>query len=147
MQTITINNAAYGDATEATVFGPFFVEDAPAIELGGDIAAAPPGEPCWVEGTVTDTDGNRVPGARIEVWEADEDGFYDVQYDDDRVAGAGTPVRRRRRPVRVLGTAPRRRTRSRTTARSAACSPRPGAPRCAPRTCTSWSPRPATAPW
>jgi hydroxyquinol 1,2-dioxygenase len=28
-----------------------------------------------------------VPGARIEVWEADQDGFYDVQYDDDRTAG------------------------------------------------------------
>jgi hydroxyquinol 1,2-dioxygenase len=40
-----------------------------------------------VEGTVTDTSGRPVPGARIEVWEADEDGFYDVQYDDDRTAG------------------------------------------------------------
>jgi hydroxyquinol 1,2-dioxygenase len=40
-----------------------------------------------VEGTVTDTDGTPVPNARIEVWEADEDGLYDVQYTDDRVAG------------------------------------------------------------
>jgi len=39
MQTITVNNEAYGDATEATVFGPFFVQDAPRVELGGDIAA------------------------------------------------------------------------------------------------------------
>ena len=87
MQTIAINNEAYGNATEATVFGPFFVEDAPRIELGGDIAGDAPGQPCWVEGTVRDTEGNPVPGARIEVWEADEEGFYDVQYDDDRVAG------------------------------------------------------------
>jgi hydroxyquinol 1,2-dioxygenase len=87
MQTITINNQAYGDATEATVFGPFFVEDAPRIDLGGDIAGDASGEPCWVEGTVRDTTGAPVPGARIEVWEADEDGFYDVQYDDGRVAG------------------------------------------------------------
>ena len=29
MQTIAINNEAYADATEATVFGPFFVEDSP----------------------------------------------------------------------------------------------------------------------
>ncbi|MEU8663703.1 hydroxyquinol 1,2-dioxygenase, partial [Actinoplanes philippinensis] len=43
----------------------------------------------WVEGTVTDTAGRPVPGARIEVWEADDDGFYDVQYDDDRVAARG----------------------------------------------------------
>lgn len=87
MQTIAINNEAYGDATEATVFGPFFVEDSPHVDLGGDIAGGASGQPCWVEGTVTDTDGQPVGGARIEVWEADEDGFYDVQYADDRIAG------------------------------------------------------------
>ena len=87
MQTITVNNEAYQDATEATVFGPFFVEDAPEIPLGGDIAGSAPGQPRWVEGTVTDTDGNPVPDARIEVWECDEDGLYDVQHTDGRVAG------------------------------------------------------------
>ncbi|MEV0700318.1 dioxygenase [Saccharopolyspora sp. NPDC050389] len=87
MQTIAVNNQAYANVTEATVFGPFFVDDAPRIPLGGDIAGGAPGEPCWVEGTVTDTDGNPVPGARIEVWEADEDGLYDVQYRDGRVSG------------------------------------------------------------
>jgi len=44
------------------------------------------GQPCWVEGTVTDTDGNHVAGALIEVWEADESGLYDVQYADERTA-------------------------------------------------------------
>lgn len=87
MQTIAVNNQAYKDATEATVFGPFFVDDAPCIDLGGDIAGAANGQPAWVEGVVTDTDGNPVPGARIEVWESDEDGFYDVQYDDGRTHG------------------------------------------------------------
>lgn len=86
MQTIAINNVAAGDATEATVFGPFFVEGSPRVEAGGDIAGGAPGEPCWVEGTVTDTDGRPVPGARIEVWEADDDGLYDVQYDDERTS-------------------------------------------------------------
>jgi hydroxyquinol 1,2-dioxygenase len=81
MQTININNQAYADATEATVFGPFFVEDSPAIELGGDMAFGAPGEPCWVTGTVTGTDGKPLVGAKIEVWEADEDGLYDVQRD------------------------------------------------------------------
>ena len=87
MQTIAVNNQAYKDATEATVFGPFFVDTAPQIEQGGDIAEGSTGQPAWVEGTVTDTDGNPVPGARIEVWESDEDGFYDVQYDDGRTHG------------------------------------------------------------
>jgi hydroxyquinol 1,2-dioxygenase len=89
MQTIAVNNEAYGDATEATVFGPFFVEDSPEVAVGGDIAGGATGEPCWVEGTVTDTDGKPVAGARIEVWEADDDGLYDVQYDDHRTAARG----------------------------------------------------------
>lgn len=89
MQTIAINNPAHENATEATVFGPFFVEDSPAVELGGDISGGAPGQSCWVEGTVTDVTGRPVSGARIEVWEADEDGFYDVQYDDDRTSGRG----------------------------------------------------------
>jgi hydroxyquinol 1,2-dioxygenase len=86
MQTIAINNEAYADATEATVFGPFFVEGSPRIAPGGDIAGGAEGQPCWVEGKVRDTLGNPVAGARIEVWEADDEGFYDVQYGDDRTA-------------------------------------------------------------
>ncbi len=74
-------------AREATVFGPFFVDDAPEIPCGGDIAGGATGQPCWIEGTVTDTDGRPVPHARIEVWECDENGYYDVQYDDHRIAG------------------------------------------------------------
>jgi hydroxyquinol 1,2-dioxygenase len=89
MQTVAINNEAYGDATEATVFGPFFVDGSPEIEAGGDIAGGAAGEPCWVEGTVTGTDQEPVAGALIEVWEADADGFYDVQYAGDRTAARG----------------------------------------------------------
>lgn len=87
MQTIAVNNEAYEDATEATVFGPFFLEDAPLVANGGDISFGAPGQPAWVEGTVKDTEGNPVAGARIEVWECDEDGLYDVQYGDERNAG------------------------------------------------------------
>jgi hydroxyquinol 1,2-dioxygenase len=89
MQTIAINNPAYADATEATVFGPFFVEGSPEIPMGGDLAGDAPGEPCWVEGTVRDSNGKPVVGALIEVWEADADGLYDVQYDEERVAARG----------------------------------------------------------
>ncbi len=89
MQTIAINNEAYANATEATVLGPFFVDGAPEIELGGDIAGGATGEPCWVQGSVTGTDGNPLPGALLEVWECDEDGFYDVQYTGDRTAARG----------------------------------------------------------
>lgn len=87
MQTITINHPAAGTVTEATVLGPFFTEDAPYVELGGDIAAGASGEPCWVEGSVRADDGRPVAGARLEVWEADDEGRYDVQYPDGRTAG------------------------------------------------------------
>lgn len=86
MQTIAVNNEAYGDATEATVWGPFFVEGSPEIPLGGDMSFGAAGQPCWVEGSVTDTDGKPLAGTLVEVWEADEDGLYDVQYSDNRTA-------------------------------------------------------------
>jgi hydroxyquinol 1,2-dioxygenase len=89
MQTVAINNPVAGPATQATVFGPFFVDDAPFVEFGGDISFGATGEPAWVEGTVTDLRGAPVADARIEVWEADEDGQYDVQYADSRVGGRG----------------------------------------------------------
>lgn len=86
MQTINVNNESYEDATEATVFGPFFVVDSPHIDRGGDISGGATGQPCWVEGSIEDAEGNPIPQARIEVWEADDDGFYDVQYADERVS-------------------------------------------------------------
>ncbi|WP_433824452.1 dioxygenase [Actinoplanes sp. CA-015351] len=89
MQTVTMNNEADGAATESTVLGPFFIDGSPPIPLGGDISFGATGQPCWVEGTVTGTSGKPVPDARIEVWEADDDGFYDVQYGDDRTAARG----------------------------------------------------------
>jgi len=66
--------------TEATVFGPFFVDEAPEYRNGDDVANGARGEPCFVSGTVRGPDGEPVSGARIEVWQADADGFYDVQY-------------------------------------------------------------------
>ncbi|CAM2154418.1 6-chlorohydroxyquinol 1,2-dioxygenase [Pararobbsia alpina] len=68
--------------TEATVFGPFFVSDAPAYENGADVANGAPGKPCFVSGRIVGLDGQPVANAQIEVWQADEDGFYDVQYRD-----------------------------------------------------------------
>jgi hydroxyquinol 1,2-dioxygenase len=82
MLVVGINNRRPPEATESTVFGPFFVEGSPEFENGGDLANGAPGEPCDVSGRVVDVEGKPVPGALIEVWQADEDGFYDVQYSD-----------------------------------------------------------------
>ncbi|WP_280243871.1 intradiol ring-cleavage dioxygenase [Nocardia abscessus] len=89
MLTVAINEPAAPAATESTVFGPFFVDDAPEIPLGGDIARGAAGLACYVSGRVRSVAGEPIVGARIEVWEADADGFYDVQYPDGRSAGRG----------------------------------------------------------
>jgi protocatechuate 3,4-dioxygenase beta subunit len=66
-------------ATESTVLGPFHVVTSPARELGDDIALDGKGESCVVAGQVTAPDGTPLAGARIDVWQANADGFYDVQ--------------------------------------------------------------------
>ena len=89
MQTITINHPVDETITESTVLGPFFVDGAPGIDNGGDLAFGATGEPCWVEGTVRDEHGVALAGARLEVWEADDDGLYDVQYAEARTSARG----------------------------------------------------------
>jgi len=79
MLTVALNNDKPAGCTEATVFGPFYVENEPEIALGGDAANGAPGEPCWVEGQIKGPTGEVIPHAQIEVWQADADGFYDVQ--------------------------------------------------------------------
>ncbi|WIX79220.1 intradiol ring-cleavage dioxygenase [Amycolatopsis carbonis] len=74
----TLNHDTDG-GTESTVEGPFHVVDSPPRELGADIALDGKGEPCLVTGAVTGTDGSPVPGATVDVWQANADGFYDVQ--------------------------------------------------------------------
>lgn len=73
------NNARPAGCTEATVFGPFFVENAPVVENGADISNGAQGTPCYVSGRVVGLDGAPVPGALLNVWQSDEEGFYDVQ--------------------------------------------------------------------
>lgn len=73
-------NEGAGELTEATVEGPFHVVESPPRELGADINDADgPGEPCLVTGHVQDETGSPVPGATVDVWQANADGFYDVQ--------------------------------------------------------------------
>ena len=89
MLTVGLSNRKPPEATASTVFGPFFVEGSPAIELGGDLANGAPGQPCLVSGKVLDTLGNPISGALVETWQADEEGFYDVQKDIDQPQNRG----------------------------------------------------------
>jgi protocatechuate 3,4-dioxygenase beta subunit len=74
-----INNRKPSGATETTVLGPFYVSDAPRYQNGADICLDGKGAPLLVRGRVTDTEGRPVAGALLDVWQTNEDGFYDVQ--------------------------------------------------------------------
>jgi len=79
MLTVAMNNAKPDGCTEATVVGPFHVENAPHYNLGDDVGNGAIGTPCFVKGTIKGLGGEPVPGAHIEVWQSDEEGMYDVQ--------------------------------------------------------------------
>jgi protocatechuate 3,4-dioxygenase beta subunit len=63
--------------TPTEVLGPFYKKGAPnasTLRAPGD-----PGFPLRVSGKVVDTRGELVPGARVDIWQADHAGHYDVQ--------------------------------------------------------------------
>lgn len=66
-------------ATETTVLGPFYVGEHRPMPHGSNIAAGIAGEPMFVQARVTDLAGKPLPGAEVDVWHADDDGFYDSQ--------------------------------------------------------------------
>lgn len=74
-----INNRKPSGASESTVLGPFHVANAPELELGSNICLDQKGEPMLVKGRVLDTDGVPIANAKVDVWQANDEGFYDVQ--------------------------------------------------------------------
>jgi hydroxyquinol 1,2-dioxygenase len=74
-----INNRKRSEATESTVLGPFYVVDAPLLPNGADICLDEKGEPLVVRGRVNDAAGEPIAGAMLDVWQANDEGYYDVQ--------------------------------------------------------------------
>lgn len=74
-----INNRKPSGASESTVLGPFHVEGAPLLDMGANICLDSKGEDMFIEGRILDTKGNPIEGAVIDVWQANDEGFYDVQ--------------------------------------------------------------------
>jgi hydroxyquinol 1,2-dioxygenase len=79
MLTVALNHKRAAGATEATVFGPFHVDDAPRCEDGADIARGAPGAPLFARIEVVDLQERPIEGAEVGTWQADDDGLYDVQ--------------------------------------------------------------------
>jgi protocatechuate 3,4-dioxygenase beta subunit len=58
------------------------VDGPPEVAHGSDIAEGLAGTPLWADIKITDTYGAPVQGAVVDVWQSNEDGFYDVQLPD-----------------------------------------------------------------
>lgn len=89
MLNVAQNHSHGKGITEATVFGPFHVGGAPQYQLGDDIANGAPGEVLYVTATVRSADGSPISNASVDTWQADEDGFYDVQVPGAPLRGRG----------------------------------------------------------
>lgn len=75
-----INNRKPAGATESSVLGPFYVSGAPSLAFNADLA---PGEGpgVIVSGVVTNTVGDPLPHALLDVWQTAPNGLYHVQDD------------------------------------------------------------------
>lgn len=69
-------------ATESTVLGPFWTPDAPQRDYGELLYEEPGGTPALVHGSVRNTRGEPIPGAKVDVWQNGDDGLYTVQNEE-----------------------------------------------------------------
>lgn len=69
-------------ATEGTVLGPFHTHEAEDMSHGDAMSHDPNGQPAAVICTVKDMQGNPIPDVKIDIWETDSTGHYDVQIPD-----------------------------------------------------------------
>lgn len=74
------------ETTEATVQGPYYWEGAPELALGADIAPGVRGEPAFYSGRVTDTRGQPLANALLDIWSGDGEGVYDMQVEGSSMA-------------------------------------------------------------
>jgi maleylacetate reductase len=75
-----LTNSRTPESTPSAVLGPFYVEGPPELGDGADISGGGlDGDPVLADITVLDVGGAAVPDAVVDVWQANKDGFYDVQ--------------------------------------------------------------------
>ncbi|MFD2090958.1 dioxygenase family protein [Blastococcus deserti] len=79
MLVVQMNHRLDPAATPATVLGPFHIEGSPELGFGGDMSEGLDGVPLYVHGIVRDLAGDPVPGAVLDVWQADDEGVYEAQ--------------------------------------------------------------------
>ena len=75
-----VEEHVFGNRTgsQGTILGPFHLPDAPILEAPYELPHRPDekGDRTLLTGRVADVDGTPLPGARLDVWQADADGCY-----------------------------------------------------------------------
>ena len=69
-------------ATSSSVLGPFHVTGSPPLAYGADMKRGYAGEVLLAKGQVTDTEGNPIEGAEIDIWQTAPNGLYSSQDPD-----------------------------------------------------------------
>lgn len=75
----SIDHPKTNASTEGTVLGPFHTHDAYETDNGYVLHTDPDATRLFVLCNIKDTNGKPIPNAKIDVWEGDSKGFYDVQ--------------------------------------------------------------------
>ncbi|MEQ1647233.1 MAG: dioxygenase [Hyphomicrobiaceae bacterium] len=76
------DKTAVEEATQTSLLGPFFREDAPAMKAGEQIAKRDASQEIVLYGRVTNKRGEPLAYAQVGVWQTATDGRYDMQVDE-----------------------------------------------------------------
>jgi hydroxyquinol 1,2-dioxygenase len=87
-----VNHRSGDDTTETTVLGPFYVGEHKPMPHGSDISAGILGKPMFVDARVTSRNGP-LANVPVDVWQADDEGFYDSQKSSYETQGASLRAR------------------------------------------------------
>ena len=82
MLVVMMNGRLPDAATPPTVLGPFHIDGSSEFDKDADISEGVEGEKLYVSGVVRGMDGQPIPGAVLDVWQADAEGAYEAQLDE-----------------------------------------------------------------
>lgn len=68
--------------TKTSLLGPFYRQDSRPMQPGDSIVTNPKAPLVGIYGRVLASDGQPIPNASVEVWQPDEEGWYDMQKED-----------------------------------------------------------------
>ncbi len=70
------------EGTSSSVLGPFHISGSPPLPVGGDMRRDFPEPVLLVEGRISDSNGNPIPGATLDIWQTAPNGLYSSQDPD-----------------------------------------------------------------